>query len=522
MDYSRLILSFLLGTAVSSVVIAWILRKMELADLTQRDAEFHHRPDVNKSRLGGVALAAAFVAVIVLYRLWRGWAPEPAEPYPCRKIAAATLLMFGLGLWDDLSPLGARRKLLGQFVIATIAYCLGIAITKFQLPFGGQVIDLWFWSWPVTVLWLVVMTNLINLIDGVDGLAGGICLMLMALLVYVGGGAGPMSFIAAGMVGALLGFLWFNFPPARIYMGDGGAYFLGFLVGCISIVSSHKGTIAAALTAPLFVLALPILDTSFAIIRRGIRGLPLFRPDRSHIHHRLIESGFSRRQVVFGIYGFTAIFLALGFVAFWWHGEHLEVLLGLGFVVILAAAGWFNFSREWFAVGRSLGNSMAMRAEIQYALAQTRWLTMEGTRCNSINGLCEDTAFIARKLGYASVRIRLEDDERTWQLAATNGNDSCVFHHPLPGHRRCFLELTVPCAKVRRQPDLSATGSCPSCDKSFRVTSELLAEGWTKAILACKRQTRLPVRFDGRKTPVPEPASKEIAAAQSVTTPLSQ
>ncbi len=235
--------------------------------------------------------------------------------------------------WDcgtTCSCLGARRKLIGQLVIATAAYWAGIEINKFQIPFTGHIIALGYWSWPVTVFWLVALTNLINLIDGVDGLAGGICLMLMLLLVFVGGGAGDLSFIAAGMAGALLGFLWFNFPPARIYMGDGGAYFLGFLIACKTIAGSQKGTVFAALTAPLFVLALPILDTALAILRRGLRGLPLFRADRSHIHHHLLDSGLSRRRVVLAAYAFTAIFLGLGFVAFWWHGQHLAILLGLG------------------------------------------------------------------------------------------------------------------------------------------------------------------------------------------------
>ena len=113
--------------------------------------------------------------------------------------------------------------------------------------------------------------------------------MLMALLAYVGHQSGNLELVACGMVGALLGFLWFNFPPARIYMGDGGAYFLGFQIGLFTIVNSQKGTILPALVAPLFVLALPILDTSLAILRRGLRGLPVFRPDRKHIHHRLID-----------------------------------------------------------------------------------------------------------------------------------------------------------------------------------------------------------------------------------------
>src|SRR5262249_36561786 len=142
---------------------------------------------------------------------------------PGREVMVLTsLLMFGLGFWDDLRPLGARRKLLGQILIASIVCCFGIGIQSFKIPFTGTVIDLGGWGILLTIAWLVGMTNLINLIDGVDGLAGGICLMLMALLAYVGHKSGTFELLTTGMAGALLGFLWFNFPPARIYMGDGG------------------------------------------------------------------------------------------------------------------------------------------------------------------------------------------------------------------------------------------------------------------------------------------------------------
>ncbi len=332
------------------------------------------------------------------------------------RVAIASLAMFGLGLWDDLYSIGARRKLAWQVIIASTACFLGIEIQKFQLPFMDHIVNFGIWSWPVTILWLVAMTNLINLIDGVDGLAGGICLMLMVLMIYVGIETGRAPVVATGMAGALLGFLWFNFPPARIYMGDGGAYFLGFLIGCMTILISQKGTVFAALTAPLFVLALPILDTGLAILRRGLHGLPLFRPDRKHIHHRLLDMGLSRRGVVLGIYSFTAFFLLIGCAMFWWRGQHFAVLLGISVLAILLVAGRLNFSREWFAVGRVLGNSMEARAEIQYALAQARWLTMEGARSQSIENICEDVVFIARKLGFASVKIRLEDGEKAWPL----------------------------------------------------------------------------------------------------------
>ncbi len=526
MEYHRLILSCLAGAGVSVAVIALILRTQSRVAFPRRDAEFHHKIG-GKSRLGGLALAAAFAIVVLLFNGLNIWDPESSAPYPRWKIAVAALAMFGLGFWDDLSPLGARRKFIGQMLIATAACWLGIEINKFQIPFTGHIIPLGLWAWPITVFWLVAMTNLINLIDGVDGLAGGICLMLMLLLTYVGAGVGAMSFIGAGMTGALLGFLWFNFPPARIYMGDGGAYFLGFLVGCMTIVSSQKGTIFAALTAPLFVLALPILDTSLAIVRRGAQGLPLFRPDRAHIHHRLLETGFSRRKVVVWIYGFTAIFLALGFVAFWWHGQHLAELFGIGMLIILLAAGQLNFSREWFAVGRTLGNSLTLRTEIQYALAQTRWLALEGTRCKNLENLCEDTAFIARKLGFAGMHVRLEYGGKTWQLLPADENHDCRFCHPLPGHPGCSLELAVPCPRAgARQtplPAASPLGSCATgCNKSFRITGELLAEGWAKAVATWKKQNQLPVQFDARIIPPAELQHKTIPAIHPATTSLSQ
>jgi UDP-GlcNAc:undecaprenyl-phosphate GlcNAc-1-phosphate transferase len=540
MDYQPLMLSCLTGAGVGVAVIALILRMGRRMNLPRRDEELHHSSGIQKSRLGGVALAAAFVSVVLLFTVLNGGQPEANSQRWA--IAAASLAMFGLGLWDDLFVLGARRKLIGQLAIASAAYWAGIEINKFQIPFTGHVIDLGFWSWLVTVFWLVALTNLINLIDGVDGLAGGICLMLMILLVYVGGGAGDLSFIAAGMAGALMGFLWFNFPPARIYMGDGGAYFLGFLIGCKTIASSQKGTVFAALIAPLFVLALPILDTALAILRRGLRGLPLFRADRNHIHHHLLDSGLSRRNVVLATYAFTAIFLGLGFVAFWWHGEHLAILLGLGILVTLLAAGQMNFSREWFAVGRILGNSLNMRSEIQYALAQTRWLVMEGARCQSVSALCDDTVFIARKLGFVTVRIRLEDDERMWQITPAN-EDSCrLFKHQLPGHRHCFIELGVvrseACggatdgdsakdgqaktwAKSRSTRPANGNGTPPASGadvpREFSILSELLAEAWAKAIGAWEKHNQLSLRFDGLGTPASENRPKEIPRAQPET-----
>ena len=493
MEWIELLTGAVVGLITSLCLIPLILQASRRYRLARR-SEAHHTDQIPVSRLGGIALAGSFIAVILIF----SFVPLPDFALTLDRwlMIGASLAMFGLGLWDDLFALGARRKLVGQILIASIAYFCGIGIANFRIPFTDHIIDLGLWAWPITVFWLVAMTNLINLIDGVDGLAGGICLMLMILLVYVSWQGGFVAIIAAGMVGALLGFLRFNFPPARIYMGDGGAYFLGFLIGCLTIVTSQKGTIFAALVAPLFVLALPIIDTALAILRRGVRGLPLFRPDRKHIHHRLLASGYSRRNVVLGLYGFTAFFLVLGVFVFYSHGQYFALLLGIGTLSIILAAGKFNFSREWFSIGRVLGNSMESRANIHYAMSLSRWLALEGIRATTVEQIALDVVFIARKLGFNSVRMRLEDEEKVWQLNGGGRENSRCYQHKLPGHKYCFVELCIARANLKASPD--ELNFSEAALNTFSIQAELVAEGWAKAMGDWKKRYQLPLRFDAR------------------------
>src|SRR5258707_8021427 len=258
MSLLTMLICGLVGLGTVLLLIPLTLRFCSRADDLQREHELHHTHATSVPRLGGLALAVAFVTVELIISFFYH---EYRANVPGRLVMIlASLGMFGLGFWDDIWALGAKRKLAGQIILSLIVCSFGIGIQKFKIPFTGMIVDLHGWGILITVLWLVGMTNLINLVDGVDGLAGGICLMLMVLLAYVGHQNGSFELLIAGMAGALLGFLCFNFPPARIYMGDGGAYFLGFQIGLFSIASSQKGTIVAALVAPLFVLALPILD----------------------------------------------------------------------------------------------------------------------------------------------------------------------------------------------------------------------------------------------------------------------
>ena len=494
-----------IGLTTSVCLIVGILQLNRRYPLPGQVIEGHHTHTIPIPRVGGVALAGAMVAVVAFFHFASG--QEFLFQNERLVVIPACLAMFGLGLWDDLFKLGAKKKLLGQILIASAAYYFGIGIFQFKVPVTYEIIQLGLWSFPLTVIWLVAMTNLINLIDGIDGLAGGICLMLMALLIFVSFNAGSVPVVTAGLAGALLGFLRFNFPPARIYMGDGGAYFLGFYIGCSTIITSHKGTIVAALMAPLFVLALPIIDTALAILRRGVRGLPLFRPDRKHIHHRLLAAGHSRRTVVLGLYGFTAFFLLLGAATFVKHGQYFPVCIGVGTLLIILTAGKFSFSREWFSVGRVLGNSIESRAEIQYALTLTRWLALEGRRVHSLTELADDVVFIAKKLGFTTVHIRLEDEEKTWSLRKVQ-NEICHSHrHALPGHKYCFLELGVCCPKQDLPPDEEC---CQKHRAMTDILADLLAEGWAKAVVDWK-QRELLVRFDAR--PISEAGESVLPTA---------
>jgi hypothetical protein len=364
--------------------------------------------------------------------------------------------------------------------------------------------------------------------------------MLMVLLGFVGAEtSGIQMFIIAGMGGALLGFLRFNFPPARIYLGDGGAYFLGFQIGLFAIVGSHKGEVLAALVSPLFVLALPILDTNLAILRRGLCGLPLFRPDRRHLHHHLLNAGLSQRGVVVFFYALTLVFLALGMAAYWSRGNWIPALFGIIVLILLLCASFFRFSRRWFAFWRMFGNSLNMRREIEYALCLSKWLSLEGARCGDIDTLWSTLEIVADKLGFSLVRLTLADGARVWIRPPRAGEDTgCsetnppasppryYFRHRLMGGRCGVIELEAPqsgrYAEVQRaametggrqrnwaRPTITGEGL-------FETFGELLAEGWIKSAARFLEPGDAPLRFAIGKEPPSKVSSGRAPVSMGV------
>lgn len=456
------------GLVISWLLVPQIIRWSAVFSRRRETKQFHHTHTASVPRFGGLALAVVFtlaaISVIV-------WFPNPERATVRYAVLISGLAMFTLGFIDDFRPLGAKRKLLGQLLIALGAYYFGLQINSFKNPITQVVYDLGILSLPATVIWLVALTNLINLIDGIDGLAGGVGLMLMALLMYVGF-ASNLQFpilISAALCGALLGFLYFNFPPAKIYLGDGGAYFLGFLIAALTIVNSHKGTIAAALIAPICALALPIVDVSLAILRRGLKGLPIFRPDRKHIHHRLQDFGHSRRRTVLLLWGISLAFLVGAFGIVLIHKNWLPVLFGLLFLVLMVMARSLRFSWDWFSAGRVFGNSLEMRKEIQYVLQLGRLLELEAERCDSIRSLWDDFKYVAGKLDFSEMQLTLDGVVYRWKSKSAVNRQEKLFtaRHELNGKHSMTLEFAAP-------PSLCS-------DNQFELMSELLAESWLKA-----------------------------------------
>ena len=510
----------LVGMGAVFLSIPPALGSARFVRLFRRRQDPHHTHRQPVPRMGGLALAVAFIVVELYLSIAF---PEQRTKTPGRLVVLlSSLAMFALGFWDDIKPLGAKRKLLGQIAIALTVCGFGIGIQQFKIPFTSTVLDLGGWGVFLTVLWLVGMTNLINLIDGVDGLAGGICLMLMVLLIYVGHDSSGFECLGAGMAGALIGFLWFNFPPARVYLGDSGAYFLGFQIGLLSLINSHKGTVLMAMVAPMFVLALPILDTGLAILRRGLRGLPIFRADKRHLHHHLLRMGLSRRKVVFYFYGVTLLFMAMAFAAYWSRGNLIPVLLGVGSLILLLCAGRLRFSRNWFAVRRVVSGSLQMREEVQYTLALMRWLELEGGRHISVNELWSDFVLAAQRLGYTSVKLSLADGERAWA-----SSDGCLRTHSvveaLEGGRLGSLELKAPACETGAvlvpgtQSCKRSFCPCVADEQVFEIVSELLAEGWIKAVRKLESGDQDPLRFDTKRAS----PSRSVRRRSSFSSPAS-
>jgi UDP-GlcNAc:undecaprenyl-phosphate GlcNAc-1-phosphate transferase len=263
-------------------------------------------------RLGGIAIFfPVMVATGVAFRIAE---VEGAllDPDQFLGILVACGAIFLLGLYDDIRGAYAATKFSVQLLAAAILYVSGTHIARVSTPFGES-LELGIFGFPVTLLWLVGLSNAMNLLDGIDGLAVGVSAMgaLTIVMMAVGMEAPHIAIMAAALLGALLGFLPYNFNPASIFLGDCGALFLGFFLATLPILGSQKAATAVALLVPILSLGIPIFDTTLALTRRLAGGRHPFQADRRHLHHRLLDRGLNQRSTVLILYAVSAVLSAL-------------------------------------------------------------------------------------------------------------------------------------------------------------------------------------------------------------------
>jgi UDP-GlcNAc:undecaprenyl-phosphate GlcNAc-1-phosphate transferase len=331
--------------AAALVVLALTPVTMRLAErvgaVDQPGARRVHQRPV--PRLGGLAILAGFLLPALYYL--------PADTATRGLIVGAVLIAL-LGVADDVFGLDPWVKLAGQVACACVPVAAGLTIDHITLPFVG-VGNLGIAQYPISVLWFVALVNMINFTDGLAAGVSGIGAATLAIIAASLDRADP-AIMAAALAGACLAFLVYNFNPARTFMGDCGSMLLGFLVAGLAISGVMKSAAAVAIVLPLIVLAIPILDTSFVILKRLKHGLPVYSADRSHFHHRFLAIGWSQRRTVLALYGWCALMaalaLAMRFVPYTdgrgdWNAGWTALLAGVG-VLALAAAVYLVYILE--------------------------------------------------------------------------------------------------------------------------------------------------------------------------------
>lgn len=346
-------ISFLLAFIISFMATPWSIKvahKIGAVAIPKDDRRMHQNL---MPQLGGIAVIAGFL-ISIIYLLFvvtiEGSVDIFGQEQYFKKLIGVLLgivVIAVTGILDDTKNLKPYQKLLGQILAATIVVFFGLQIDTINIPTIAQIGLTREFSMVLTIIWIVGITNAINLMDGLDGLSSGISLIsCISLLIIFSLNNSPMIaiLVIASLIGALVGFLPYNFAPAKTFIGDTGSNFLGFMLAVISILGVAKTYTIAVIVLPILVLGLPILDVIWAIIRRVIKGKSIkaiFRADKEHVHHKLVKRGFSQKQAVLILYGASAIFGMFAIILF-----DSGIWKALSFMLMVAAAvtvGYKNF-----------------------------------------------------------------------------------------------------------------------------------------------------------------------------------
>lgn len=419
------------ASALCSLLFTRRVRDFALAHGWAKSAEssrhVHLRP---VPRLGGVAIFLSVTFVVLSASLFpRAFGAPLAIHGRMAGILGPASLIFILGLYDDMVSLRARFKFFVQAIAAVWLYLAGFGVYQMDLLFGSHALKHAL-ALPLTIFWVLLITNAFNLIDGLDGLAAGSALFstLVVVVISLVLSNHLVSFLAIALAGAILGFLRFNFNPASIFLGDSGSLFIGFMLSALGLAGSQKAQTMVGVAIPVVSFGLPILDVGLAVLRRMLNGKPLFEADREHIHHKLLDRGLSQRTVVLILYGVTA---ALGlFSLAMLHGQELVALVltvvGSGICFGVQRLKYHEFSELRRVARRTLDQKQIItnNLNVRHTVESLR-------RCSDARDLRRILAETFLPLGFAGFNLALPEETRSDALSPLShwrrytGEDNC-------------------------------------------------------------------------------------------------
>jgi UDP-GlcNAc:undecaprenyl-phosphate GlcNAc-1-phosphate transferase len=420
---------------VTTPVVIWLARRLKAVDCPGVRT-VHTRPI---PRIGGVAVFVTFVSVIAIAGLVNRAVLNLHREMTLKLIALffSASLIFLVGLIDDLKNLPAKFKFLVEVWAAAILCLAGIHISSISLT-DHYVLRFGVMGCPLTVLWIVGVTNAVNLSDGLDGLAAGIsavaCGVIAVFAVYDGNIV--MAILMLGVLGALTGFLFYNFNPARIFLGDCGSLFLGFIIASSSVLCSMKSSALVGLALPVLALGVPIFDTLFSMLRRFLERRSMFSPDRSHFHHRLMDLGLRQRHVVLLVYVMTILAAALGLFMIVTHDIRTLIIFFCILLLLLLAFRVVGSIRLREVIsGLQKKHEIAAQRKYEQMNFEQAQLYFRNARTSKQwwNAVCE----AAHRMDFVWVSLKTEELDGTvhteiWRMAGSN----C--------HRSRIVVMTVP------------------------------------------------------------------------------
>ncbi len=356
MNIRDLILCFTLAFAISLAATPFVItlaHKIGAVDTPDSERRVHKKPI---PRLGGLAIFYGFLIALLFFA---------KIDQQMKGMLIGSLVIVGIGILDDVKQLRALTKLAAQIAAAVVVVMNDVRIEAISVPSfvaPGGILELGIFSIPITVAWIIIVTNAVNLIDGLDGLAVGISSIASFSLFFIAilGGEQTVAIIAAALAGGCLGFLPYNFNPAKIFMGDTGSQFLGFMLSVICIQGLFKGYVIISFIIPLLILGLPIFDTLFAICRRAWNHKPIMGADRGHLHHRLLDNGFTQKQTVAILYVIASV-LGISAVLVLERGAYVASLLLM--LAVSIAFGLYKLMRKRFNMRRKLREEAAKKIQ---------------------------------------------------------------------------------------------------------------------------------------------------------------